>query len=44
MERWAVDLRKLGGFLIPDQEMADVFANEIYEASKKDPLRSVRRS
>ena len=37
MQRWAVDLSKLSGFFIPDQEMTNVFSKEIYEASKKDP-------
>ena len=37
MGRWAVDLSKLSGFLAPDQEMANVFSNETYGASKKDP-------
>ena len=36
-ERWAVDLSKLSGFLISDQEMTNVSPEGIYEASKKDP-------
>ena len=37
MERWAIDLSKLSGFLIPDQDLANVFSMEFYEASKKEP-------
>ena len=37
MGRWAIDLSKLSGSLTPGQEMANVFANEFYEPSKKEP-------
>ena len=37
MERWAVDLSSLTGLLVPDQDMANVFPKEFYEASKKEP-------
>ena len=37
MEHLAIDLSKLTGFLIPDQDMANGFSKEFYEASKKQP-------
>ena len=37
MERWAVDISKLSGYLAPDQEMTNISPKEIYDASKKDP-------
>ena len=37
MKRWTADLSKLSAFLIPDQEMTNVFSKEFAEASKKDP-------
>ena len=37
-KHWAADLRKLSSFLIPDQEMSNIFSKEFAEASKKDRL------
>ena len=37
VERWTVNLSTLGGYLIPDQEMTNMFSKEFYEASKKEP-------
>ena len=37
MDRWAVELSKISGFLISDKGATDVFPNGLYEASKKDP-------
>ena len=37
MERWAAGLSKLSGLLAPNQEMANVFDMEFYEAGKKKP-------
>ena len=37
MRRWAADLSGLSAFFVPDQEMANVFAKEFDEATRKDP-------
>ena len=37
MERCAIDLSKLAGFLIQGRDVANVFSKEFYEASKKEP-------
>ena len=37
MERWAADLRKLAGFLVPGQETTNVFSKDFYEDRKNDP-------
>ena len=37
LRRWTADLSQISAFLIPDQEMANVFAREFHLAEKKDP-------
>ena len=37
MERWNIDLSTPQGLFVPDQDMADMFSKEFYDASKKEP-------
>ena len=37
LKRWNTDLKKIAGFLIPDQEMTNTFSKEFAEAARKDP-------
>ena len=37
INRWAANLSSLGGFLLPDQEMTNIFSKEFYDAGRKDP-------
>ena len=35
--RWNVNIVSLSGFLVPDQDMANVFTKAMAEAAQKDP-------
>ena len=37
MLRWNVNLISLSGFLVPDQDVGNVFTKAMAEAAKKDP-------
>ena len=37
MKRWNAEFKKLSGYVIPEQDMANVFPKEFAEAAKKDP-------